>query len=80
MLVKLTIGGYNKTGAKIQKIESFDGTNWQHWQYAKTVWGHCVVKIDDSNIILIGGDEDTNYFYNALLNRWTLGIKFTLNI
>ncbi len=80
MLVKLTTGGYNKTGAKIQNIETYDGKNWQDWKYVETVFGHCVVRINDSIILSIGGDEDTNYFYNTLMNRWTPGIKINLNI
>jgi len=85
MLAKLTTGGFHD--AKYAKTyvdtdETFDGTAWTSNPIEnpeeRAMAGHCMVKINASSILSIGGIIDLNptknsSLYNIQSNRWTPG-------
>ncbi len=79
MLVKFTTGGYDKNYKDLKSVETFDGDVWKHQQNLPfVVYEHCMVKINSSTLLSIGGQDGTKdisntFFYNAQLNKWTAG-------
>jgi len=66
-------------------VESFDGMSWNSQQIAslpKPIYGHCIVKVNSSTLLSIGGSAKlelaikNTYFYNAIGNQWTPGVNF----
>jgi hypothetical protein len=72
-------GYYNNT--YFDSVESFDGTSWDSQQIAnlpKPLEEHCIVKVNSSTLLSIGGFGglgwvNNTYFYSALENKWTPG-------
>jgi hypothetical protein len=66
--------------------QTFDGKNWYSEQtenLPEPVWEHCIVKINSTTLLSIGGKEyeyklaaypsNNTYFYNVQVNKWTPG-------
>ena len=77
-------GGYGNGLLNI--TQTFDGKNWNSQQtenLPEPVWEHCIVKINSSTLLSIGGKEyeyslaaypsNNTYFYNVQANKWTPG-------
>jgi hypothetical protein len=65
-------------------VQSFDGNRWSEGVYADlpvNISGHCMVRINDSMVMVIGGLKDSppgnmagdSYFFHASENKWILG-------
>ena len=69
------------------KVQLFDGIRWSTGVYAdlpETVWDHCMVRINDSMLMIIGGytflfgldyKVANSYFFNLIENKWIIGPK-----
>ena len=75
-------GGYSNGLLNI--THTFDGWNWNSKQnLPEPVWEHCIVKINASTLLSIGGREyeyalaaypsNSTYFYSVQDNKWTPG-------
>ena len=69
-------GGFNTVTTVTDVVEVYDGTSWQslpNLPYA--VNGHCMVSINETTLVLIGGSEHPSetYFYNSEYNQWLPG-------
>jgi N-acetylneuraminic acid mutarotase len=79
--VLMITGGSN--GSKILKsVESFDGKNWEQGQLPELpigIWDHCLVKINATTLLIIGGRESASgktaktHFFHADKNKWSPG-------
>ncbi len=80
--MKLTAGGLY--GRILNSTETFDGSVWNHDQIENLpipAYGLCVVKVNSSTLLSIGGkgNEDNlknTFFYNLHVNKWTAGVHF----
>jgi len=85
--VLLITGGYDGS-MMLKSVESFDGNEWQEQLPAlpKKVWLHCLVKINSTTLLLVGGSATSDgmnpfsaaHFYNVDKNQWSPGP--TLNV
>ncbi len=68
------------------KVESFDGIQWSKGVYddlPEPLLGHCMVKINDTLVMVIGGvnfndktsKASESYFFHVIPNKWMLGPK-----
>jgi hypothetical protein len=72
-------GGTN--GPLLSSVESYDGKSWDQKRFAnmpEAVTSHCLVKINDSMLMSIGGfpkrrASGNTYFFDVLKNTWTKG-------
>ena len=70
-----TDNGYNLTSS----VEWYDGQQWQYGAYMPiTVYLHCMVKLNKTHVLAIGGYSGANvvditYYYDAYLNQWSPG-------
>ena len=80
----IVTGGYTFEEATLSTVESFDGQTWSKEMFAnypEVIHGHCLVKVDSTLLMSIGGvntgyypDSTANtYFFNILDNKWTPG-------
>ncbi len=80
--VLMITGGYD--GSVLKSVESFDGTEWEHGQLPELPNGvllHCLVKINATTLLLIGGLETTSFssataqthFFHTDKNQWSPG-------
>ena len=81
--IMMITGGYD--GSTVSKsVESFDGTDWEQGQLPELpneIWDHCLLKINATTLLLIGGRETTFYmsatakthFFHADKNQWSPG-------
>jgi hypothetical protein len=81
-------GGYN--GSKVlSTVESFDGNVWNQTMFADlptTIDLHCMVKINNTMLLQIGGTIDnfyagateSTYFLDIILNKWIPGPKLNI--
>jgi len=82
--VLLISGGSRENGKHLSITETFDGSYWANQDSEiEAVSGHCIVHINSSTIISIGGFNTSSpvkntYFYNKKIDKWTPGP--TLNI
>ncbi len=86
----LITGGLNVNDAfsPLSSVESFDGKIWNQIIFASlptTLYSHCMVKIDNSLLFLIGGvientpDASSNtYFFDVLNNQWISGPQLNI--
>jgi hypothetical protein len=82
--VLMITGGYDEPTV-FNSVEFFYGTDWEHGQLSdlpRGVWQHCLVKINSTTLILIGGSETSGgtsspvsatHFYNVKENQWIPG-------
>ena len=71
-------GWYN---AYLTTVESFDGQSWNKNQFEdlpEPIYAHCLVKVNDTMLIFIGGSNSPNATVNTnvfdvLNNKWTSG-------
>ena len=79
----LITGGVIKSN---HSIESFDGVAWSEDKFAVppvSTYGHCLVKINSSTLMQIGGNLDSSwpgttsqtFFFNIQENKWFPGKK-----
>ena len=80
--VLLISGGTMENGKHLnitETTETFDGSYWADQEPAiEAVSGHCIVHINSSTIISIGGLNTSSpvkntYFYNKKMDKWTSG-------
>jgi len=81
----LTIIGGKGGSAVLQSVESFDGTDWEQEKLSELpngVWEHCLVKINSTTLLLVGGSETTGglnapvsatHFDDLNENQWIPG-------
>jgi hypothetical protein len=86
--ILLITGGYD--GSKVlSTVESFDGKVWNQTMFADlptTIQGHCMVKINNTMLLQIGGTIDNSYdgttdktyFFDIIQNKWILGPKLNV--
>ena len=68
-------------GEELNLTETYDGTTWKSKlseSLIERVYGHCIVQVDSSTLISIGGITDSKYVGNtylldATVNKWTPG-------
>jgi len=77
-------GGLGRNHSSLHSTESFNGTAWnnQSENLPEPFRKHCLVKINSTTVLSIGGyyrsrgffnSHDSTYFYNAQINKWTPG-------
>ncbi len=80
----MMIAGGNGGSGVLKSVESFDGTDWEQGQLPELpngVWLQCLVKINATTFLLIGGTETTSstgataktHFFHADKNQWSPG-------
>ncbi len=82
--VLIITGGYY--GRQLNTIETFDGTTRKSQLndfLPQPVYEHCIIQVDSSTLISIGGKTDSNYvgktyLFNAKVNKWTLGSSLNI--
>ncbi len=86
--ILLITGGYD--GSKVlSTVESFDGNVWSQTMFAdlpSTIDGHCMVKINNTMLLQIGGTIDASYagttdktyFFDIIKNKWISGPKLNV--
>ena len=65
----------------LRSVETFDGNAWKSQEIKNLpifAFEHCIVKINSSTLLSIGGQHGNNYlsstfFYNAQFNKWEPG-------
>ena len=70
-----------KNGNQLSSVESYDGKSWDQKRFAnlpEVLSQHCMVKINDSMLMSIGGLANSRasgntYFFDVLKNTWTNG-------
>ena len=82
--ILLIIGGATRSSI-LSTVEFFDGDVWNQNVIAKipqAVASHCVAKIDETSLIVIGGAihmisgmTNHTYFYDLIKNQWSPGPK-----
>ncbi len=86
--VLMITGGYDAPTV-LNSVEFFDGTDWEQGQVSvlpRGVWEHCLVKINSTTLLLVGGSEtdgvvspvSATHFYDVNKNQWIPGP--TLNV
>jgi hypothetical protein len=81
--VLMITGGRNGSSV-LKSVESFDGTDWQQGQLPELpngVWLHCLVKINATTLLLIGGTKTPSstgataqtHFFHTDKNQWSPG-------
>ena len=86
--VLMITGGFD-LGTVLKSVESFDGTDWEQGQLSvlpRGVLEHCLVKINSTTLLLVGGAEfngnsnpgstthvSATYFYDVNENQWSPG-------
>ncbi len=88
--VLMITGGEKEWATPLKSVESYDGTDWEQGQVSvlpRGVWEHCLVKINSTTLLLIGGSETSGgpsspvsatHFYDVNENQWIPGP--TLNV
>jgi hypothetical protein len=80
--VLMMAGGGMEWTTPLKSVESFDGTDWEQGQLSELpneVWLHCLVKINSTTLLLIGGKETGSrstartHFFHADKNQWIPG-------
>ncbi len=82
-------GGYDESTTVLSTVESFDGNVWNQTMFADlqtTIDGHCMVKINNTMLLQIGGTVDATisgitentYFLNIVQNKWISGPKLNV--
>jgi hypothetical protein len=85
----LLITGGRKGGSVFSTVESFDGNLWNQTMFADlptTIGFHCMVKINNTMLLQIGGTidgyysgtTDKTYFFDIILNEWISGPKLNV--
>ncbi len=85
--ILLITGGYD--GSVFSTVESFDGNVWNQTIFADlptTIDVHCMVKINNTMLLQIGGTIDNNfrgttdktYFFDIIQNKWIAGPKLNV--
>jgi hypothetical protein len=85
----LLIAGGRKDGSVLSTVESFGGKVWNQTMFADlptTIQGHCMVKINNTMLLQIGGTVDAvytgttenTYFFDIIQNKWILGPKLNV--
>jgi hypothetical protein len=85
----LLITGGRKEGSVLSTVESFDGNLWNQTMFSDlptTIDGHCMVKINNTMLLQIGGSIDgyysgtteNTYFLNIIQNKWIPGPKLNV--
>ena len=78
----LASGGYKIQGRQyVSTVEYFDGSNWtvdQHFSLPEAIADHCIVNLNHSLLMLMGGGNSTDFFnktwlFNTLKGRWMQG-------
>jgi len=80
----LLITGGSDRSTVFKSVESFDGTEWELGQVSELPYGvrqHCLVKINATTLLLIGGMETTfspnistqTHFFHTDKNQWSPG-------
>ena len=81
----IVTGGWMNGGIASETVESFNGETWQQNIFSplpNPVFGHCLVKINDSMLLSVGGAFDNEYpvmvtgetyFFNSHCNEWLKG-------
>ena len=84
----LFIAGGSNEGKLLSTVETFDGNDWSQELFSdltEPVMLQCLVKINDSMLMQIGGTLDNNpsgatsttYFFNTIENIWSAGPKLS---
>jgi len=80
--VLILAGGADKSKIILKSVESFNGTVWDNQQFEdlpEAVSGNCIVKINSSVLLSIGGVGENStptkstFFFDAHVNKWTPG-------
>jgi hypothetical protein len=82
----LLITGGNDESKVLSTVESFDGNVWNQTMFADlptTIDFHCMVKINNTMMLQIGGTIDfsyagtteNTYFFDIIQNKWIAGPK-----
>ncbi len=76
-------GGADPSTPALSSVESFDGKSWEQGRFAsmpEAVTQHCLVKINDSVLMSIGGRAGIGpaftgktYFFDVMKNTWMAG-------
>jgi hypothetical protein len=85
--ILLITGGYD--GSVFSTVESFDGNVWNQTMFADlptTIDAHCMVKINNTMLLQIGGTVDitypgtteNTYFLDIIQNKWISGPKLNV--
>jgi uncharacterized Fe-S cluster-containing protein len=83
--VMVVSGGSYETAGDLVSVEAFDGKSWsldKVAQLPRKVSKHCMIKVDDSVLMTIGGVEFSNgitnssNFYDRNTNSWTPGFNY----
>ena len=86
--ILLITGGYDGS-TTLSTVESFDGNVWSQTMFADlltSIQGHCMVKINNTMLLQIGGTIDNSYdgttdktyFFDIILNEWIAGPKLNV--
>jgi hypothetical protein len=87
--ILLITGGRKDDGSVLSTVESFDGNVWNQTMFADvptTIDFHCMVKINNTMLLQIGGTVDNlytgttdkTYFFDIILNEWIAGPKLNV--
>jgi hypothetical protein len=87
--ILLVAGGRNDVSTALSTVESFDGNVWNQTIFADlltSIQGHCMVKINNTMLLQIGGTIDNSYpgttdktyFFDIILNEWIAGPKLNV--
>jgi len=75
-------GSPGRAKRRINSVETFDGTVWDNEQFdelPEVLSGNCIVKVNSSVLLSIGGIDrnytptNSTYFFDAHINRWLSG-------
>jgi hypothetical protein len=86
--ILLITGGYDRS-TTLSTVESFDGNLWNQTMFADlptTIGLHCMVKINNTMLLQIGGTidniypgtTDKTYFFDIIQNKWIAGPKLNV--
>ena len=86
--ILLITGGYDRS-TTLSTVESFDGNLWNQTMFADlptTIGLHCMVKINNTMLLQIGGTIDNiypgtidkTYFFDIIQNKWIAGPKLNV--
>jgi hypothetical protein len=82
--VLMITGGHDGTSSLLKSVESFDGNHWEQGQLPELPNGldfHCLIKINATTLLLIGGSETTSvsgataktHFFHTDKKQWSPG-------
>ncbi len=85
--VLMITGGFGQSGV-LKSVESFDGTDWEQGQLPELpngVYDHCLVKINATTLLLIGGAETSGataktHFFHTDMNQWSPGANVIIKL